>query len=223
MKKILVVLFIAMSWGVYAQDTAMLKVHVQAEDLSPLTGEQIIFEAQNGSYSVKGVSDADGLVTVALLGGQKYNIMLKAVGEAKNFNTIEIPALEPNTAYGVNEMTITVYPPKNFTLDNVLFETGKSILKTSSKAELNELVEYLSLKEDLRILISGHTDNVGDAEKNMLLSQDRALAVKKYLVANGINAARLETAGFGDRQPVADNNTAEGRKLNRRTAVSIIE
>lgn len=223
MKKIVGMLFVVLGFAVNAQDTAMLKIQVQAEDLSPLEGEQVIFEAQDGSYSTKGVSDENGLIMLALLGAKKYDIKLKAVGEARNFNTMEIPALAPNTRYGLNELTITIYPPKNFTLDNVLFETGNSILKLSSKVELDELVEYLTLKEDLRILISGHTDNVGDPDKNKTLSEERAEAVKSYLIQNGIHAARLETAGFGDTQPIADNSTATGRQQNRRTAVSIIE
>ena len=223
MKSILLLIFTASLFLTQAQDTATLKVIVQNDQLAPLAGEQIIFEAQSGTYEAKGTSDAEGVFRIPLLGGETYNIKLKTVGEEMEFNTIEIPPLAPNTAYGENVLTLTIFPPKNITLDNVLFETGSSKLKSESKKELDELFDYLKLKEELNIQIAGHTDNVGNQESNQILSEERAKSVVNYLIAKGIAKERLSSVGYGDSQPIADNNTAEGRKTNRRTEVRILE
>jgi len=223
MKKILLLIFTASLFFTQAQDTATLKVIVQNDQLQPLAGEQIIFEAQSGNYSVSGISGKDGSFKIPLLGAETYNIKLKTVGKEDAFNTIEIPALAPNTVYGENLLTLTIYPPKNFTLDNVLFETGSSKLKNESKKELDELFEYLTLKKEIKIQIAGHTDNVGNKESNQVLSEERAKSVVNYLIAKGIAKERLSSIGYGDSQPIADNNTMEGRKMNRRTEVRVLE
>ena len=120
------------------------------------------------------------------------------------------------------EYKITITPPKQFTLDNVFFDSGKSTLRAESNKELNELAEYMSLKKTLFIEIAGHTDNVGAPEANLKLSEDRANAVKKYLETKGIASARVTAKGYGDTQPTADNATAAGKQKNRRTEVRII-
>ena len=88
---------------------------------------------------------------------------------------------------------------------------------------MDELFDYLKLKEELNIQIAGHTDNVGSQESNQILSEERAKSVVNYLIAKGIAKERLSSVGYGDSQPIADNNTAEGRKTNRRTEVRILE
>ena len=70
--------------------------------------------------------------------------------------------------------------------------------------------------------MSGHTDNVGDKKSNQLLSENRAKAVYDYLVKNGIPADRLTTKGYGDTQPIANNDTEAGRAENRRTEFKVI-
>jgi len=82
---------------------------------------------------------------------------------------------------------------------------------------LDQVVALLKQDQSLKLEVQGHTDNVGAAAANLKLSQDRAAAVKDYLVTTGgIAAARLTTAGFGDTKPVAPNTTDEGRAQNRR-------
>jgi len=102
-------------------------------------------------------------------------------------------------------------------LRGILFDTGKATIKSESEGILKEVAQALSDDEELNIEIQGHTDNVGSKPANLKLSQDRAAAVKTYLVGkHGIAAARLTTQGFGDTKPVADNATEEGRAQNRR-------
>lgn len=89
--------------------------------------------------------------------------------------------------------------------------------------ELNRLVRLLKENNTLVIQISGHTDNVGTPEHNRILSDNRAKEVVKYLVQNGIDEKRLTAKGFGETQPIAPNDTEEGKALNRRTEFMIIQ
>ena len=100
-------------------------------------------------------------------------------------------------------------------LNNVFFETGKSVLKPESFIELNKLVALLKLQM-MTIEIRGHTDNAGDAKKNKVLSEERAKAVMDYLILKGINKNRLLHKGLGSSKPIADNSTEAGRIKNRR-------
>lgn len=106
-------------------------------------------------------------------------------------------------------------------IENMLFGTGKSKLPKAVK-ELDVLTEFMTNRENVVIMIEGHTDNVGSYAVNDRLSLKRAESVKDYLVDKGISPLRIKTKGYGERRPIASNNTDWGRKLNRRTEVIII-
>ncbi len=106
--------------------------------------------------------------------------------------------------------------------ENLEFNTGNAIIKEVSYASLDELAALLVKKKEWKLQISGHTDNVGDAQKNLVLSKQRAEAVKAYLVGKGVDAARLNTLFFGETQPIATNETAEGRQKNRRVEMTVV-
>jgi len=102
----------------------------------------------------------------------------------------------------------------------ILFETGKSDLKPESTPVLKEIASTMKQHEDLKILIEGHTDNVGQPASNLALSDARAAAVKAALTGQyGIDAARITTKGFGDTKPAVPNATPEGRAQNRRVEI----
>ncbi len=99
----------------------------------------------------------------------------------------------------------------------ILFDSGSDKIRPESTPTLKEIGKMLKDHADLKILIEGHTDNVGDDASNMSLSERRAAAVSAHLTANyGVDAARLQSKGFGETKPVAGNDTAEGRQNNRR-------
>jgi OOP family OmpA-OmpF porin len=98
----------------------------------------------------------------------------------------------------------------------ILFDTGSDVIKPHSTPTLEEITSMLKDHADLKLVIEGHTDNVGDAAANHSLSEKRAAAVKAYLVSKGIDASRLESKGLGATKPKVSNDTPEGRQTNRR-------
>lgn len=109
-----------------------------------------------------------------------------------------------------------------YAFENLEFETGKDIIRSSSFPSLNALAALLVSKPNYGLRIEGHTDNVGSDEKNLILSQKRATAVRNYLVKRGVQGVNLEAFGYGESIPVADNDTPEGRQKNRRVEMKII-
>ena len=101
-------------------------------------------------------------------------------------------------------------------LPNVQFYTDKSKLMPYSYASIELLADYMIAHEYLTVTIEGHTDNKGDDQHNLTLSQDRAESVKRALVAYGVNSTRINAIGYGETKPKASNESAEGRSLNRR-------
>jgi len=99
----------------------------------------------------------------------------------------------------------------------ILFDTGSDRIRPESTPTLKEIGDMLKTHGDLKLLIEGHTDNVGAADMNQSLSEKRAAAVRQYLIdSHGIDAARLTSQGFGPSKPAASNDTVEGRQQNRR-------
>jgi outer membrane protein OmpA-like peptidoglycan-associated protein len=107
--------------------------------------------------------------------------------------------------------------------NNLEFETGKAVLKSTSLSSLEELAELLNAKPAYRLLVSGHTDNVGNAAANVKLSKSRADAIKIYLVGKGVATDKVITEGFGAKKPIASNTTEAGRQKNRRVEMKVIK
>jgi outer membrane protein OmpA-like peptidoglycan-associated protein len=102
----------------------------------------------------------------------------------------------------------------------VFFDTASANIKPESYPDLDRVVTFMNeAVKGATGVIEGHTDSVGKDDYNLKLSQARADAVRKYLLDKGVAAARLESRGFGETQPVADNTTAEGRAQNRRVVL----
>ena len=113
---------------------------------------------------------------------------------------------------------VQINQTQNF--NTILFEINSDKIQYAGK-ELDSIAVYLLVNKKARIIVEGHTDNTGNSAQNLLLSNKRAEAIKKWLVAHQIEAARIQTIGYGDQQPIASNNTEAGRALNRRTSFRI--
>ena len=108
-------------------------------------------------------------------------------------------------------------------LENLYFNTNSDQLLPSSQTQLTGLSQILKENGNVRLEISGHTDNVGDDIENLLLSQKRADAVRYFLIKEKISPDRLTSIGKGENEPVADNNSTDGRQMNRRVEIKIVE
>jgi outer membrane protein OmpA-like peptidoglycan-associated protein len=106
-------------------------------------------------------------------------------------------------------------------LPNVQFETDKDILVPGSLPDIQKLAEFLIKNKHVNAEIYGHTDNVGDRQHNLDLSERRADAVKKLLVSLGVESSRIKTKGYGPDRPKNKNETPEGRLMNRRVEVRL--
>lgn len=106
-------------------------------------------------------------------------------------------------------------------LGDVMFESGRSALRSGSAKNLAKLAAYLTANQDRSVWIEGHTDSVGSEASNQTLSQHRADSVRNYLIGQGANAGRLAASGKGEGSPIGDNATVAGREQNRRVEVII--
>jgi outer membrane protein OmpA-like peptidoglycan-associated protein len=112
---------------------------------------------------------------------------------------------------------------KKIILKNVFFDYNASTLRPESNTELDNLVTLLNENPSMKIEISGHTDSDGSDDYNQKLSEGRANSVVKYLIGKGIAESRLTYKGYGETQPVASNDTDEGKQENRRVEFKVME
>jgi outer membrane protein OmpA-like peptidoglycan-associated protein len=136
---------------------------------------------------------------------------------------IDVPDNWSKEVYNLNVELIKVKVGKKVVLNNILFETGKSLLTASSYTELDRLLNIMKENAQMKIEISGHTDKTGSEPLNFKLSEARAKSVVDYLVQKGVDRSRMEFKGFGSLQPISDNSTSQGRTKNRRVEFKILE
>jgi outer membrane protein OmpA-like peptidoglycan-associated protein len=194
-----------------------------------MTGKMLIadYELVNlstGKTIVSNLTDDNGNFLVCLPSGFNYGLSVSKKGYlfySENF-TFEgkHSAMEPF----IKKILLSPFRVgEKMLLSNVFYEVDSWQLKKESLTELNKLCTLLKDNKQLKVEISGYTDATGTDEHNLQLSEKRALSVVDYLVENGVPAGRLSYKGYGNTSPVGDNITSEGRKLNRRTEVKIIE
>ncbi len=111
--------------------------------------------------------------------------------------------------------------PRTFVFEDLNFETGSAALAPDSRRVVENLVVIMKAYPSARGRLEGHTDNTGDAAANKQLSDARARSVRDSMVAGGIDAGRLDAAGFGQERPIASNDTEAGRAKNRRTELVV--
>lgn len=107
----------------------------------------------------------------------------------------------------------------SLTLDNVLFEFDQSNLRPEALGTIEKAAEYLQSNPERQALIEGHTDHTGEENYNQSLSQARSESIKEALLDMGVGEDRITTKGLGETSPIADNNTVEGRRANRRSEI----
>ena len=203
------------------EHSGLVQVTVTSMKGVPKQGERILFAGtKHPDWLFEGISDIKGKFDVWLKKGDIYQIKIEGIGETTDFSTIEVPN-KPGAFKGKYQIQFEL--PVSVTLDDVLFETGSSVIQPSSFKSLDALAALLKRKEQLVIMVVGHTDDRGNREANEVLSTKRAEAVKQYLLKKSGAIGRVKSEGKGDSEPVADNSTDEGRKLNRRTEIRVLQ
>lgn len=123
---------------------------------------------------------------------------------------------------GSTDFETLVQNSKQFVLENLIFDLGKSAIKPEAKPDLNKLAKIMKDNSSMRILLEGHTDKRGSSRKNLILSEQRVESVKEYLVNQGVNDDNIEIKGWGDQKPLIITNDIEKGKVNRRVEVKIL-
>ncbi|GIM55049.1 OmpA family protein [Capnocytophaga cynodegmi] len=129
----------------------------------------------------------------------------------------------PASNKGCPEVTEEVQKTLNEYAKTILFDTGKATIKPQSAAVLEQIVSVLNQYPNSKFTIEGHTDSTGNKAKNLTLSQERADAVRLYLVQRGVSDTRLSAKGYGVEKPIASNKNAKGRALNRRVEINLVK
>jgi outer membrane protein OmpA-like peptidoglycan-associated protein len=166
-------------------------------------------------------NSATGKFIITLNSGKNYGIAVKADGYLFHSENFDIPNGSPDNMVDKEIRLKNIAIGSKIALRNIFFDIGKATLRPESNAELDRLVKLMKDVPNLKIEISGHTDNTGSASLNQTLSQDRAQAVVNYLIGKGVSSSRMKAMGYGSSRPVASNGTEDGRQQNRRTEFEI--
>jgi OmpA-OmpF porin, OOP family len=193
---------------------AALRFFVVDKQKGPIEGIVISLTSPTGKVYYTEETDKEGFAEVLVPIGQSYDLVYLSLGRRNVAAKVQVKN-EPRLNLKLT-MRYEREEPAVFVLDGVEFTTGKATLRPDSYARLDSMVEYLTHKKTARIEISGHTDNAGKKAVNKKLSQQRADAVRDYLVSKGVAADRIKAVGYGDEKPIAPNDTSEGRQKNRR-------
>lgn len=204
--------------------TYMKGVVYDSENLEPLHVSFKLKDVKTGELIIKSSSDPiDGSYLVAIPTGKELALNVSKTGYlffSENFNY-----KDPKTAVAPYIRDIPLQPIDDghtIVLRNVFFEIDSYQLEPASYPELERLLLLLQQNQEITIEVSGHTDNTGSYDHNLLLSQNRARSVRNFLTGKGVSPKRIHYKGYADTRPVDTNDTPEGRANNRRTEIQIL-
>lgn len=183
-----------------------------AVELTDLVTKEMISKVQ---------TDETGSYLITLPIGKDYAFNVNRKGYLFFSDNFPLSKHVPDSTYHIDIPLQPLSPNATVILKNIFFDVSRYELKPGSFVELDNIVALLKENPSLKIRINGHTDNTGKPEDNLKLSNNRANAVIQYLVSKGIDEKRLSSKGWGETQPIADNNTEEGKAKNRRTEMTI--
>jgi len=175
----------------------------------------------SGTLINKVQTDELGHYFITLPEGKDYTFTVNRKGYLFYSSAYALSGAAPDSTYVKNIALEPIKLASSFVFTQVLFDNNSFSLLPASLPELNKLVQILEENPSMHIQISGYTDNVGKASDNLILSTNRAKSIVNYLSGKGIATERLSYKGFGSDNPIATNETAAGRALNRRTSFTI--
>jgi outer membrane protein OmpA-like peptidoglycan-associated protein len=167
-------------------------------------------------------TDETGFYFITLPVGSDYTFAVNRQGYLFYSKLYELSKEKADSTYRNDIPLQPIEMNATVRLKNIRFEVNSVKLLPVSLVELDKLLQLMQENPQVKVQVSGHTDNVGSPSDNLKLSNNRAKAVVDYLVSKGIDIKRLTWKGYGETKPVADNKTEEGRALNRRTEFTIV-
>ncbi len=196
---------------------------IDVETNAPLAGIITVSNHLSGAVVAEAIAGADGSFEFLIPEEGDYGLSAEAKGYLMLSRNLRVRKQEKQQLV---EATLRMHPLKigsTAIMANIFFDFGKASLRTESIAELEKIKNFLENAPSLKLQINGHTDNVGNATYNKILSKKRAQSVKTFLVQNGIEDDRLLVMGHGQERPLVSNDDEEeGRALNRRTEIEVI-
>lgn len=206
-------------------ELALLKGKVTEEFTDkPIEAEITITDNEANEVVGKYTSNSKtGEYLISLPSGKNYGVAIEKAGHLFHSENVFLSQKDGFKEMKMDVKLVNVKKGAKVVLNNIFFDVGKYELRKESFTEVNRLLEILKKQPTMKIEVSGHTDNIGDADLNQKLSENRAKAVATYLISKGIDASRITPVGYGSTKPVATNATAEGRQQNRRTEFQILE
>ena len=194
-----------------------------ADSLKAIYGKIEIVDNELNEAIFTSYSDSiSGSYFITLPAGKSYGISVSAEGYLFQSEYLDIPISAKYEEIEKDILLKAIKIGSKLVLKNIFFETASATLQEESYVELGFVLKALRENPTMRVEISGHTDNVGGYESNMKLSEERAKSVATFLQGSGIDPSRLEFKGYGYTEPVASNDTEEGRQENRRVEFKII-
>ena len=195
---------------------------LNAKNKNPVSADILFEDLVTDKEVGEAISDPKtGSYRITLPNGKNYGIRAVAKGFLSVNENLELISITKYTEIEKDLFLVPIEVGETMQLNNVFFEQGKPILKSQSFPELDRLVQIMQENASIKIELGGHTDNVGNKDALMKLSQDRVLAVKAYLEKKGINKDRVAGKGYGSTQPIAPNTNEADRQRNRRVEFKI--
>jgi len=196
-----------------------------AETNEPVKANFELVNLSSSEIEIRSESNnEDGQYLVCLPTGDNYAFDASADGYLFHSLNFSLKDVKDKTEPYILDIPLwPIKPGKSVVLNNIFFDTDKYHLKEESHIELNKLFRFLEKNPGVRIEIGGHTDNVGKADYNQRLSENRAKAVFSFLITMKVSPERISYKGYGLTKPIDTNDTKEGRANNRRTEFTIVE
>ncbi len=220
------------NWNIYSfdlyeearpQPVAILKGELKDEKGEPVSNATIEIAYENtGEVTEVKVNGDDGKYAAVVKTKNKQDVMVtvKKEGHAFDSKLIAKEEFKEKADVAIRNNNLDVKELKvgeAYTINDILYSTNSSELNDKSKFILKGFARFLKENPTIVVAIQGHTDDIGDDTKNMLLSEQRAQGVKNFLISQGIDKERLSAKGYGETQPKVENSSEANRAKNRRT------
>jgi hypothetical protein len=193
-------------------------------DMKKIPEKNIVYKikSEDKVFNKQGVTDEDGKFTLVVPKGKKYHVTVSKLGMEYDFVSTVPNIKGPLEIVQSYVMTFVMDFRRTYKLENIYFEPNKWDINKEAMPTLDTLANTFITNPIFVAEIAGYTDNIGNDGDNLRLSQRRADAIRNYLISKGVDPNRVFAKGYGKNDPVATNDTPDGRSKNRRTVVKVL-